>query len=63
MSKISVLGIYNITNKTTIQPHGKCIICPFFEESISWCRYYKEKIGDWEYCEKCKVEEITIEER
>lgn len=62
MSLLNVLGTYKLVNSITIHPDKKCVSCPLFEESISWCRYYKEKINDWHLHKDCRVKAITIDE-
>jgi len=62
---IKVLGTYAVGNYTSIvYPDGKCTICPFFQDSeVSWCGWYKERIGDINFNRDCRIKKIEVEEK
>lgn len=62
MKNLNILGSYKIANKEILYPEKKCIDCLLFEDELCWCRWYKEKIKDWEYNPDCKVISIVVEE-
>ncbi len=59
-----ILGVYNVGNYTSvIYPRNVCTTCPFFSDGmVSWCGWYKERIVDPNYNERCKVKKIEVEE-
>jgi len=61
--KIDILGTYELKNKVTFQPRGKCCDCPFLDEGAPpWCNYLKKRIDNGRN-DDCPVTEITVEEK
>ncbi len=55
------MEIEKIANRVTYSAEGKCETCPFWDDSLGWCMWYKKRV-EVEYPE-CELKEIKIEFR
>ncbi len=55
------MEIEKIANRVTYSAEGKCETCPFWDDSLGWCMWYKKR-AEVEYPE-CELKEIKIEFR